>query len=320
MEWNGRYRDSVRRFVRGDPGLVPEVATRLAGSSDLYEANLRQPINSINFVTCHDGFTLWDLVSYNAQAQRGQPRGQPRRHQRQPELELRGGGRDHGRRRSWPCAAARPRTCMAILFLSQGIPMLLAGDEVLRSQGGNNNAWCQDNPLGWFDWSLVETNGEMLRFVRGLIALRKRHPSLRRRRFLAGAPRNGAELPDIAWHGTRLASPPGRTREARTLAFTLAPARQDEDPLYIAINMESGAQRFELPRHPDLAWYAALDTGGRLARGPGRRPDDQLPLTQDAAGGALRAAWWCWRGAERDRQLRPRRPGRAVDPAAGPAS
>jgi glycogen operon protein len=159
--------------------------------------------------------------------------------------------------------------------------MLLAGDEVLRSQGGNNNAWCQDNPLGWFDWSLVETNGEMLRFVRGLIALRKRHPSLRRRRFLAGAPRNGSDLPDVAWHGSRLGEPPWCDPGARTLALALAPARPDEDLLYIAANMESGAQHFELPRHPDRSWYTALDTGA-VSPTDLVSLHDQVPLTQDA--------------------------------------
>ena len=278
MEWNGRYRDSLRRFVRGDPGLVPEVATRLSGSSDLYGANLRQPINSINFITCHDGFTLWDLVSYD------------RKHNGANREGNRDGTNDN---HSWNCGVEgesedkavlalrrrQAKNLLALLLLSQGIPMLLAGDEVLRGQGGNNNAWCQDNPLGWLDWSLVERNGEMLRFVRGLIALRKRHLSLRRRRFLTGAPRNGSELPDVVWHGSRLGEPCWTNPESRNLAFSLAPARRGEDLLYVAANMEGTARHFELPRHPGWVWHTAVDTGA-VSPTDLVVPHDQVPLSQ----------------------------------------
>lgn len=260
MEWNGRYRDSLRRFVRGDPGLVPEIATRLSGSSDLYGANLRLPINSINFVTCHDGFTLWDLVSYNGKH----------------NLANREGNRDGcDHNLSWNCGvegeSADPeilalrrrqaKNLLALLFLSQGIPMLLAGDEVLRSQGGNNNAWCQDNPIGWLDWSLMERNADMLRFVRGALALRRRHPSLRRRRFLTGAPRPGAELADATWHGTELGKPLWDDPESRVLALTLAPQVEGEAVLHIAINMSAQAQRFAVPDLGERVWFRALDTG-----------------------------------------------------------
>ena len=278
MEWNGRYRDSLRRFVRGDPGLVPEVATRLSGSSDLYGANLRQPINSINFVTCHDGFTLWDLVSHD------------RKHNGANREGNRDGTNDN---HSWNCGVEgesedkevlalrrrQAKNLLALLLLSQGIPMLLAGDEVLRGQGGNNNTWCQDNPLGWLDWSLVERNGEMLRFVRGLIALRKRHLSLRRRRFLTGAPRNGSELPDVVWHGIRIGEPGWDDPECRNLAFSLAPARRGEDLLYVAANMEGTARHFELPRHPGWVWHTAVDTGA-VSPTDLVAPHDQVPLSQ----------------------------------------
>jgi glycogen operon protein len=279
MEWNGRYRDSIRRFVRGDPGLVPEVATRLAGSSDLYGANLRQPINSINFVTCHDGFTLWDLVSYNAKRNQANREGN------------RDGANDNY---SWNCGAEgetadggalslrrrQAKNLLALLFFSQGIPMLLAGDEVLRSQDGNNNVWCQDNRLGWLDWSLMETNGEMLRFVRGLIALRKRHPSLSRRRFLAGRPKSGSDLADVTWHGLGLASPPWDDPKARHLALALAPVRPDEPVLYIAVNMDSEAKRFELPPLGDRVWHRALDTGAASPTDLSP-PGDQVPVGAD---------------------------------------
>ncbi|MCX7622088.1 MAG: hypothetical protein N2037_14775, partial [Acidimicrobiales bacterium] len=186
-EWNGRYRDVVRSFVRGDPGLVPELATRIAGSSDMYEGRHRLPTNSINFVTCHDGFTLYDLVSYN------------RKHN-EANGENNRDGHDHNL--SWNCGWEGPtddpdilrlrcrqtRNFMALLMLSQGVPMLLSGDEVLHTKQGNNNTYCQNNVLSWFDWGAVEREGAMLAFVRGLIAFRRRHPALRRDRFLIGQP------------------------------------------------------------------------------------------------------------------------------------
>ncbi len=280
MEWNGRYRDSLRRVVRGDKGLVPEMATRLAGSSDLYGANLRQPINSVNFVTCHDGFTLWDLVAYNHKYNSANSEGNR-------------DGTDENY--SWNCGVEgetsdaailalrrrQAKNLLTLLFLSQGIPMLLAGDEVLRTQSGNNNAWCQDNPLGWFDWSLLDKNAEMLRFVRGLIALRKRHGSLRRRRFLLGQPRNGANFPDVVWHGMRLNKPAWDDPQAGTLALALAPTRPDDDLLYIAINMDPEARRFELPRPAGRTWYCALDTGG-VSPTDVPAPPDQVGVPPDA--------------------------------------
>ncbi|MBK1644785.1 glycogen debranching enzyme GlgX [Thiocapsa imhoffii] len=276
MEWNGCFRDSVRRFVRGDSGLVPEIATRLSGSSDLYQANLRQPINSVNFVTCHDGFTLWDLVSYE------------RKDNLANHEDNRDGTNDN---LSWNCGIEgeaddpeilllrrrQAKNLLTLTFLSQGVPMLSAGDEVLRTQQGNNNVWCQDNDLGWFDWRLVERNREMFRFVRGLIALRKRHASLRRRHFLSGQPRGTANRPDVVWHGTRLDQPPWDDPEARVLAFTLAPARQDEDMLHVLVNMDSEAHRFEIPLMQGQAWHTALDTG-RASPTDLVWPEAQLPI------------------------------------------
>ena len=170
-EWNGRYRDVMRRFVRGDPGLLGEVATRIAGSADLYAHGGRLPGNSINFITCHDGFTLHDLTSYNA------------KHNQANGEDNRDGTHDNA---SWNCGVEgetsdpavralrlrQAKNFMAMLLLSRGVPMLLAGDEVLKSQQGNNNAYCQDNALAWFDWRLVEVNRDMLRFTQALIALR----------------------------------------------------------------------------------------------------------------------------------------------------
>jgi len=274
-EWNGRYRDCLRRFVRGDTGLVGEVATRISGSSDLYADDGRLPANGINFITCHDGFTLWDLVSHNG------------KHNEANGEDNRDGSNDN---LSWNCGAEgesgdaailalrrrQAKNFMAILLLSQGVPMILAGDEVLRSQSGNNNAYCQDNELSWFNWNLVETNRDMLRFVRELIALRKRHPSLRRPRFLTGRPAPGATLPDVAWHGERLNEPPWRDGNARLLAFTLAGARDGETPLHVILNMSDAARPVAVPALPGYAWRRALDTA--LAA-----PLDIIPSAQQTA-------------------------------------
>ncbi|MFO0824883.1 MAG: alpha-amylase family glycosyl hydrolase [Gemmataceae bacterium] len=184
-EWNGKYRDDVRRFWKGDNGLVGALASRIGGSSDLYQRSGRLPRHSVNFVTCHDGFTLNDLVSYNE------------KHNFANGENNNDGSNDN---HSWNCGEEGPtkdedvlalrhrqaKNMMTTLMLSQGVPMLLAGDEFLRTQQGNNNAWCQDNELSWVDWRLAEENADFLRFVRELIWLRKRHPVLRRRRFFAG--------------------------------------------------------------------------------------------------------------------------------------
>jgi isoamylase len=269
LEWNGRYRDVVRRFVRGDPGLISELATRLAGSSDLYRAGGRLPVNSINFITSHDGFTLYDQVSYNEKHNHGNGEG----------------NRDgHHDNLSWNCGhegdtdaaeilALRRRQTknfVAILLLSHGVPMLLAGDEVLRSQQGNNNAWCQDNELGWFDWTLTATNRDMLRFVREMIAFRKRHASLTRRRFLTGQPAQPGGLPDVVWHGAELERPPWQDPETRLLAYTLAAMEPGAAHLHIILNMSDQEQQLPLPALAGRRWYGAIDTA-RLA------PSDILP-------------------------------------------
>jgi isoamylase len=274
-EWNGRYREVIRRFVRGDPGLVGEVATRIAGSADLYADDGRLPGNSINFITCHDGFTLSDLVSYNA------------KHNQANGEENRDGSNDN---LSWNCGAEgetgdaailelrrrQAKNFAAILFLSQGVPMILAGDELLRSQRGNNNAYCQDNELSWFDWRLVDTNREMLRFVRELIALRKRHPSLRRQRFLTGRPAPGATQPDVAWHGERLHEPPWHDGSAQLLAFTLAGARTGEAALHVILNMSDAARAAALPVLAGYHWRRALDTA-LASPHEITRPEQQTP-------------------------------------------
>ncbi len=263
-EWNGRYRDVVRRFLRGDSGMTAELATRIAGSSDFYADAGRTPANGINFITCHDGFTLRDLVSYND------------KHNRSNGEENRDGTSDNW---SWNSGAEgetgdtrisrlreqRARNFITVLMLSQGVPMLLAGDEVLRTQRGNNNAYCQDNETSWFDWSLVERNADMLRFTRGLIALRHRHPSLRRARFVAADPPNG-DPPGIVWYGATLEAPDWDDPENRVLCFTVNGLRPDEPPLHVMINLSDDTLVLPLPALPAPAqarrytWRLVVDT------------------------------------------------------------
>jgi glycogen operon protein len=261
-ELNGRFRDVARRAVRGDPGLAGLLATSLAGSSDLYEPDDREPRSSINFVTSHDGFTLADLVSY------------AHKHNDANGEDNRDGSDDnyssnHGTEGDTDDEAVlalrrqQARNLLAVLFLSQGVPMLLAGDEVLRTQRGNNNAWCQDNEISWFDWSLTERNADMLRYTQGLIALRKRHPTLWRRHFLTGRPDGGRPLPDIAWHGLQLGVPPWEdpaADAARLLAFTLAGLVPGEEDLHIVLNFGTGDHELLLPAVTGCRWHLAVDT------------------------------------------------------------
>ena len=198
-EWNGKYRDTVRDYWRGEPATLGEFASRLTGSSDLYEATGRRPSASINFVTCHDGFTLADLVSYNEK--HNEANGEDNRD-----------GESHNR--SWNCGVEGPtddpeiltlrgrqmRNIMATLMLSQGTPMIAHGDEIGRTQSGNNNVYCQDSELSWMDWSLCDTNADLLAFTRKVVKFRKDHPVFRRRRFFEGKPiRTGDQVRDIAW-------------------------------------------------------------------------------------------------------------------------
>jgi isoamylase len=268
-EWNGRYRDCLRRFVHGEPGMHAEAAARIAGSADLYAHNGRTPRNSINFITCHDGFTLRDLVSYE------------RKHNLANGEDNRDGtdanwSRNHGVEGEtddsnvMALRARQVRNHLCLLLLSQGTPMLNAGDEMLRTQRGNNNPWCQDNDISWVDWAALERNGDMVAFVRGLIDLRKAHPSLRRRQFLTGKPLPGAQLPDIEWHGAQLHQPAWQDRTSTRLCFTLAGVVPDEAPLHVVMNMDGAPHRFPLPHLPPRRWRRIVDTAAPA-------PDDCRP-------------------------------------------
>jgi glycogen operon protein len=267
--WNGKYRDDVRRFWKGDAGMVSALATRVCGSDDLYAT--RGPLHSINFITCHDGFTLADLVSYN---------------HKHNEANGEGNRDGNNENHSWNCGAEGPtsdpaitalrerqaRNLIATLLISQGVPMLLGGDEFLRTQGGNNNAWCQDNPTGWVDWALADRHAGFVRFVRMMIALRKRHPVLRRNTFLRGA--SDGQPPEIVWHGVE----PGRPdfgHESRSIAMALDGRGCDragvvDRDLFVIFNAYWRPLIYTVPASPTgRPWRRAIDTG-RPA------PDDAL--------------------------------------------
>jgi len=258
-EWNGHYRDIMRAFVRGDGGLIGDVATRIAGSSDLYQSRGRRPANSINLITCHDGFTLHDLVSYDEK--HNQANGEDNRDGHNHNLSWNGGV--EGPTDNQEIQALRQqqaRNFLALLLLSQGVPMLLAGDELLRTKQGNNNTYCQDNALSWIDWRLADENRAMLEFTRAMIAFRHRHPTLRRDRFLSGQPEHEGGLPDISWHGTKLDAPLWDDPGARVLAFTLAGLNADEPHLHVIMNMWKEPMEFALPPVPGRRWHSAIDT------------------------------------------------------------
>ena len=292
-EWNDRFRDDVRRFVRGDPGVAGALAARLAGSHDVFHGAPHGPLASVNYVTCHDGFTLADLVAYD------------RKHN-----EANGDGNRDGfdANHSWNCGVEGPtddpavlalrrrqvRNLLTLLFVAQGVPMLLAGDEMGRSQRGNNNAWCQDNEIGWIDWSLAAEHADLLRFVRGLIAFRRAHPALRRTTFLDGVPRGPRNRPDVAWHGPRLGHPDWGPR-ARWLAMHLAGehAPEPDCDLYLAANASGSPHPFELPSPPEgERWVRVVATwepspGDLLAPGEEAPVDAAHPLRLPAHAVAL---------------------------------
>jgi glycogen operon protein len=265
--WNDRFRDTIRRFVRGDRGwfdgktLVGRVADVISGSADVFAASDRIvgrcPANGVNFVTAHDGFTLNDLVSYDGK--HNEANGEGNRDGNDNNLSWNCGV--EGRSSDPGIEALRLRQIQnfaAILLLSQGVPMILMGDEVRRTQGGNNNAYCQDNETSWFDWSQVDANRGLLRFFRRMIALRKRHPSIRCERFFDGKV-NERGLPDVTWHGCRLGHPGWSDPSSAVLAFTLGGFAGEPD-LHVMLNMDGQDLDFDLPPVPGRSWFRVVDT------------------------------------------------------------
>jgi len=264
-EWNGRYRDDLRRFWRGDPNMLGPLATRLSGSSDLYQAGGRRPYNSINFITSHDGFTLNDLVSYsekhNEANGEGNRDGEVNNFSYNYGVE---GPTDH------PLVEAvrlrQIKNLLACLMLSQGVPMLLAGDECRRTQRGNNNAYCQDNELSWFDWRLVRQHQGLWRFCQALIAFRKREPTVRRTDFFTGQQVHPSGLADVNWFG-----PSGGhvdwSGDSRSLVCLLAAQPKEEHDAaphhHVLMLMHAGtdARHFILPQIArKLPWRMFLNT------------------------------------------------------------
>jgi glycogen operon protein len=257
-EWNGQFRDDVRRFMRGDCGTVRPLSHRICASPDLYNQPMREPNRSINFVTCHDGFTLNDLVSYN------------RKHN-EANLHDNEDGTDYNF--SWNCGTEGPtddpeiealrqrqiRNFMTLLFVSQGTPMILMGDEVRRTQGGNNNAYDQDNAISWFDWDNVARHGDFLRFVRLLIRFTQTLDVFRERVFWSTEP----DPPEtkVIWHGVALNRPDWR-ENSHSLAFELRNPDHGEH-LHIMLNAYKAPLDFELPDlNPtrEREWCRVVDT------------------------------------------------------------
>jgi isoamylase len=205
-EWNGRYRDTIRDLWRGADVRLGEVAYRVTGSSDLYEADSRRPHASINFITAHDGFTMRDLVSYHDKRNHanGEENNDGESHNRSWNCGVEGPTDDEA---ILGCRSRQQRNLVTTLMLSQGVPMLLGGDEMGRTQRGNNNAYCQDNEISWYDWDDVDE--DLLEFTSQLIAFRQEHPSFRRRRFFQGRPIHGSEDADLVWFGSDGTQVPG---------------------------------------------------------------------------------------------------------------
>ncbi|MGH2544377.1 MAG: glycogen debranching protein GlgX [Ardenticatenaceae bacterium] len=255
-EWNGQYRDDVRRFVRGDAGMVAPLAARIGGSRDLYPQPDRKPDRSINFVTAHDGFTMNDLVSYNEK--HNEANGEGNRDGHNANLSWNGGVEGPTEEPEVEKLRAQQiKNFLTILLLSQGTPMLLMGDEVRRTQSGNNNAYCQDNPLGWFNWNDVQAHPEMLRFFRKLIAFHHAHSIFHEDHFWVD--QEQGEVPRITWHGTELYQPDWQG-DSRSLAFTLHHPDGSEQ-LHVMLNACWEPRAFEIPPlHDGRQWRRVVDS------------------------------------------------------------
>ncbi|MCA1820520.1 MAG: glycogen debranching enzyme, partial [Pseudonocardia sp.] len=294
-EWNGKYRDTVRDFWRGEPATLAEFASRFTGSSDLYEADSRRPIASINFVTAHDGFTLNDLVSYNHK--HNEDNGEDNRD-----------GESHNR--SWNCGVEGPtedgkiialrerqkRNLLTTLLLSQGVPMLAHGDELGRTQHGNNNVYCQDSKISWVDWDDARQHSVLTEFTAALTRLRAAHPVFRRRRFFQGRPIRGSNIEDIAWlrpDGHQMSEDDWNAGFAKTVGIFLngrgIPERDalgeriSDDSFLLLINAHHRPITFTMP---DVSyggsWEIVVDTADPLLANARRKQRDAV------AGGRFR--------------------------------
>jgi isoamylase len=286
QEWNGKYRDTVRDFWRAEPATVAELASRLTGSSDLYQGNTRRPVASVNFITAHDGFTLRDLVSYN---------------EKHNDDNGEGGADGESHNRSWNCGAEgdtddpevlelrarQQRNFLTTLMLSQGVPMLLGGDELGRTQGGNNNAYCQDNEISWFDWEAVDE--ALLSFTRDLIQLRRDHPVFRRRRWFQGQPLRG--IVDIGWcrpDGQEMDDEDWGNHHARSIGVYLngqcIPSKDPrgrrivDDSFLLLVNAHHEDLPWTLPHAWEESWRRVLSTAEREVDDEVLKPGDEVQV------------------------------------------
>jgi glycogen operon protein len=252
LQWNARYRDDIRRFVRGDAGMVPELMRRIYGSNDLFpdsREHAYHAFQSVNYIDCHDGFTLYDLVSYN------QKHNEKNGHDNQDGMDA---------NYSWNCGhegdqgapaevlalrRKQAKNFFCLLMLSNGIPMFRAGDEFLNTQFGNNNPYNQDNEISWLDWSQLEANQDIFRFFKGMITFRKSHPSLCRSRFWRE---------DISWYG--VGPTVDLSTDSRSLAFCLHGASQGDDDIYVMINAYWQKLQFEIQDGVPQQWMRVVDT------------------------------------------------------------
>jgi len=247
-EWNGRFRDDVRLFWRGDPGMVGNFASRICGSADLYQKSGKEPVNSINFITCHDGFTLNDLVSYNAK--HNEANGEENRDGTNENYSYNYGNEGPTDDPSVEVLRIRQiKNMIATLFISRGVPLFLGGDEFRRTQGGNNNPFCQDNEVSWYDWSLLKKNKDIVRFTREMIRFRKRHKVVREVNFYTEK--------DIIWFGVE-GGPPDWGYHSRSVACMLF----SEQDLYLLVHAGFEPCRFNVPESAKrgFGWHVAVDT------------------------------------------------------------
>ena len=258
-EWNDRYRNDIRRFVRGDEGVITGAATRLAGSSDLYNHSDRQPSASINFITAHDGFTLNDLVCYNG-----------KHNEENGECNRDGTDDNNSWNHGYEGATSNPKieklrekkikNFILSLFVSQGVPMMTAGDEFRRTQGGNNNAYCQDNEISWINWDLLSKNGDVFHFTKEMIRLRKNHPVFRRKNFFS------IQKPEIEWFDAESKTPDwGKMKRFLGFKISGSGSRHEngtpDNDFYVAANTDIYDITLNLPLPPrGKKWYRVVDT------------------------------------------------------------
>ena len=280
-EWNGRYRDDMRSFWRGDDGRLGDFSTRLCGSADLYDRPGQGPLKSINFLSCHDGFTLADITSY--EQKHNEANCEDNRDGDNNNHSSNGGVEGETADRAILARRERRRMNMiATLLLSQGVPMLLGGDEFARTQDGNNNAYCQDNPISWVDWSLQQGHRTLLEFTRAMVSFRLAHPALRRKEFLLGRdPADESDDPDIRWYGPQPCGGQPDWKAGKCLACRLdgrknhTGADRDDDHLFLIFNAGTEPATFVLPTDSKEAWRFALSTQDKavkLARDIDNRP------------------------------------------------